>query len=218
MDSLPSSQVSKKAFQKHASSLKDDFKKKNLTFGNPIFIRIFKEENELEVWVMNKTNYVLYKTYPICYYSGTLGSKTKQGDKQSPEGFYYVKPNQLNPWSKFHLAFNIGYPNTYDRAHNYTGSAIMVHGNCVSIGCFAMTDPIIEEIYTIIQKAFENKQPLFRVHIFPFRMTKSRLENEKTNAWHPFWTNLKQGYDWFEKHKSPPNVEVQNKKYIFSKI
>ena len=213
---IPSSNLSKSVISKTAPRLQAAFKKKGLVYGNPIYIRIFKEEKELELWVKKGGTFKLFKSYPICHFSGGLGSKTKRGDHQSPEGFYYVKPNQLNPWSSFHLSFNIGYPNAYDRAKNYTGSAIMVHGNCVSIGCYAMTDDLIDEIYTIINAAFENKQALFRVHSFPFKMTSSRLSKEKNNKWYPFWQNLKEGYDWFEKKRIPPNVEISNKKYIFN--
>jgi len=216
MSDIPQSYRSKKVVQKLEAKLKSEFKVKGLPFGNPIFIRIFKEEKQLEVWVKKDAHFYLFKKYPICFFSGDLGPKTKQGDQQSPEGFYFVKPNQLNPWSKFHLAFNIGYPNQYDRKNNYTGSAIMVHGNCVSIGCYAMTDPIIEEIYTIANSSFENHQAFFRVNIFPFRMTKARMNQEKNNDWHPFWVNLKEGYDWFEDKKTPPNVELIKNRYSFN--
>ncbi len=216
MSDIPESTLSKKTGLKLNSRLSKDFQDKGFHYGNPIYIRIFKEENILELWVKKGSEFSLFKKYPICFYSGELGPKTKRGDKQAPEGFYYVKPNQLNPWSDFHLAFNIGYPNKYDREKGYTGSAIMVHGNCVSIGCFAMTDPLIEEIYTIINASFEEHQPFFRIHIFPFRMNEKRLTQEKDNKWLPFWDNLKEGYDWFEKKKNPPNVETINRKYVFN--
>ena len=148
--------------------------------------------------------------------SGKLGPKLAEGDRQAPEGFYYVNRSRMKPDSTFHLAFNIGYPNSYDRAHNRTGSFIMVHGNQVSIGCFAMTDYWIEEIYTLCAEALKNGQPFFRVHIFPFRMTDERLAKESSNPWHPFWSNLKEGYDWFEEKKTPPNVTVGEKTYTFN--
>ncbi|MCL4170236.1 UNVERIFIED_CONTAM: hypothetical protein GTU68_032858, partial [Idotea baltica] len=151
----------------------------------------------------------------ICRFSGDLGPKLKQGDFQSPEGFYFVRPNQLNPYSKFHLSFNLGYPNAYDRAHSRTGSALMIHGNCVSIGCYALTDPVIEVVYTLIDAAFRQGQPFFRVHIFPFKMNEINLESHKTSSWAKFWLNLKTGYDHFEQTGRPPNVTVRNGKYIF---
>ena len=122
---------------------------KGLRWGAPVFIRIFKEEKELELWVDNEKQFKHFKTWPICKYSGTLGPKLKEGDGQAPEGFYFVPRSRMNPRSRFHLSFNLGYPNAYDRAHKRTGSALMVHGNCVSIGCYAMTDAGIEEIYSV---------------------------------------------------------------------
>ena len=195
--------------------LKQQLQQKGLMLGNPIFIRIFKAESELEVWVQKDKTFALFKTYPICKYSGELGPKLKEGDKQAPEGFYFVPPKQMNPNSDFHLAFNIGFPNKYDRAHDRTGSFIMVHGACSSIGCYAMTDPFIEEIYLLAQEAFNKDQDFFRVHAFPFRMTEANMNKYKTHKWIEFWQNLKDGYDYFETKRIPPNVEVENKQYIF---
>ena len=188
----------------------------DLTLGSPIFIRIFKESNELELWVKKKEEFVLFKTYPICYYSGVLGPKQKQGDKQSPEGFYYVPANMMNPNSRFHLSFNLGYPNAYDKYHGRTGDYLMVHGNCVSVGCYAMTDELIEEIYTLASAALGTSQSFFRVHALPFRMTNENMSRHKDSEWIDFWKNLKEGYDYFEDKKIPPNVEVEGGVYIFN--
>ncbi|MCB1214543.1 MAG: murein L,D-transpeptidase [Deltaproteobacteria bacterium] len=216
---VPTSPRAQEASRRVTPQLKKDFSKKGLTLGSPIFIRIFKEEKELELWVKDDQSFKLFKTYPICTYGlGTLGPKTKKGDGQAPEGFYFVGPQQLNPNSQFHLSFNLGYPNAYDRAYVRTGSALMVHGNCVSIGCYAMTDEKIEEIYTISQAALKKGQDFFRVHIFPFKMTQENLKRHQASPWYNFWTNLKEGYDFFEKDKkSPPEVKVKNKKYVFEK-
>jgi murein L,D-transpeptidase YafK len=189
--------------------------------GNPMFIRIFKKEAELELWIRKETpsgpqRFGLFATYPICALSGTLGPKIRKGDSQAPEGFYAVGPKQLNPGSRYHLAFNIGYPNSYDRAHGRTGSAIMVHGNCVSDGCFAMTDPAIEEIYGLAREALRRGQPFFRVHIFPFRLTGANLAAWSGSPWAPFWRMLREGYAYFERHKIPPNMEVRGGVYILS--
>lgn len=213
---IPSSQRSVKAVNEKLPALTKAFNEKGLTMGSPVFVRIFKQPKELEVWVQKGKKYELFKTYKICTFSGGPGPKVKTGDRKSPEGFYFVKPNQLNPWSSFHLSFNIGYPNAYDRAHGYTGSALMVHGSCVSIGCYAMGDDNIEEIWTIITKAFEGGQHFFRVHIFPFKMTKENLAAKINDENYHFWANLKTGYDYFEDHGYPPNVEVKNKKYVFN--
>ncbi len=189
----------------------------DVQIGDPIFIRIFKYTAELEIWIKVKEQYKLLQTYEICRQSGYLGPKLKEGDKQGPEGFYYVTKSRLNPNSKFHLSFNLGYPNTYDRAHKRTGSALMVHGNCVSIGCFAMTDEKIEEIYELVEKALEDGQRVVRVHIFPFRMTDAKMDRYRSNQWYDFWLNLKEGYDYFEENGTPPNVEVEKRRYVFTK-
>lgn len=181
--------------------------------GDPLFIRIFKEESLLEVWIRTGTEYQHLKDYPICAYSGYLGPKLKEGDRQSPEGFYKVKKYQLNPNSKFHLSFNLGYPNKYDSAHERTGSFLMVHGNCISDGCYAMTDDKIEEIYALVEGALQKGQKYVQVHAYPFRMTEENMALFSDNEWYDFWVNLKEGYDYFEAEKLPPLVKVDNKQY-----
>lgn len=215
---LPSSARSQKALQANAAALQVELAAKNMELGDPIFMRLFKETNELEVWVKpeNSDEFSLFKTYEICYYSGDLGPKTKQGDGQSPEGFYFINAGRFNPWSSFHLSLNMGYPNRYDRAMGYTGDYLMIHGSCVSIGCYAMKDEGIEEIYTLAHKAVENGQNFFRVHSFPFRMTDEAMSKNANHKWIDFWKNLKTGYDWFEEKKTPPNVSARNKNYVFN--
>jgi len=181
--------------------------------GDPIFIRIFKEESILEIWIRSDTEYKHLKDYAICAYSGKLGPKLKEGDKQSPEGFYRVHKHQLNPHSKFHLSFNLGYPNKYDRAYKRTGSFLMVHGNCVSVGCYAMTNVKIEEIYKLVKTALNKGQKYVQVHAYPFRMTKENMAFFSENEWHDFWVNLKEGYDYFEDQKLPPFIQVKDKQY-----
>ena len=188
-----------------------------LRFGDPVFLRAFKEENELEVWVRRRgaARYELFRTYPVAAASGRLGPKLAEGDGQVPEGFYYVTPGALKPDSDFHLAFNIGYPNDYDRGHGRTGSFIMVHGDRVSVGCLAMTDPKIEEIYTLCDAALRNGQRFFRIHLFPFRMTADRMQRASRSTWISFWRNLKEGYDHFETHQVPPDTRVRDGRYVF---
>ena len=181
--------------------------------GDPVFIRIFKEESLLEVWIRTGTEYQHLKDYAICAYSGYLGPKLKEGDRQAPEGFYKVKKYQLNPNSKFHLSFNLGYPNKYDRAHGRTGSFLMVHGNCVSDGCYAMTNDKIEEIYDLVENALQKGQKYVQVHAYPFRMTEENMALFSDNEWYDFWVNLKEGYDYFEAEKFPPFVKVEGKQY-----
>ena len=182
--------------------------------GSPIYIRIFKTERELELWVDKGDLYVLFKKYPICAFSGELGPKLREGDQQSPEGSYTVRPAQLNPTSTFHPSFNLGYPNEYDRAHSRTGSALMVHGNCVSIGCYAMTDSYIEEIYAMADAALRNGQREFQVHVFPFRMVQEKMIPLRNSRWYSFWLELKAGYDAFEQYNRPPRVRVRNRQYV----
>jgi len=181
--------------------------------GDKIFIRIFKNESLLEVWIKPDHEYVLFKRYPICKYSGYLGPKLKEGDRQSPEGFYKVTKRLLNPNSKYHLAFNLGYPNAYDKAHKRTGSYLMVHGECVSIGCYAMTNGKIEEIYKLVDKALRKGQKYVQVHAYPFYMTSENMAEYQDSKWFDFWSELKEGYDYFEAEKLPPLIKVKNKHY-----
>lgn len=160
-------------------------------FGCPVYLRAFKEEEELELWVQQGGTWHLHHTYPILGQSGTLGPKTAEGDEQVPEGFYAVIPRSMNPCSSYHLSFNIGYPNAYDTALGRTGSLIMIHGKACSIGCLAMGDPAIEEIYTLVAEALRSApdRPV-PVHIFPFRMTEERLTAEADSPHIDFWRYL----------------------------
>ena len=213
----PRSDRSEAVAKRVRPALEAALRAKGLRWGAPVFIRIFKEEKQLELWIDDGKVFRHFKTWPICKFSGALGPKLKEGDGQAPEGFYFVPPARMNPYSRFHLSFNLGYPNTYDRAHGRTGSALMVHGNCVSIGCYAMTDTRIEEIYSLCDAALMNGQRFFRVHCFPFRMTEANMRKHQKLKWIKEWQNLKTGYDWLEKTKRPPNVEVKGKRYTFSK-
>ena len=213
----PRADRSEAAAKRVRPSLEPALRAKGLRWGAPVFIRIFKEEKELELWVDDGKVFKHFKTWPICKYSGKLGPKLKEGDQQAPEGFYFVPRSRMNPRSRFHLSFNLGYPNTYDRAHKRTGSALMVHGNCVSIGCYAMTNARIEEIYSLCDAALKGGQRFFRVHSFPFRMTEANMKRHAQSKWIEEWYNLKHGYDWFEKSKRPPNVTVSTRRYLFGK-
>lgn len=216
-EDLPWSYASIEAYSRVYSRLTEALNRKQFTLGNPIFIRIFKQTNELEVWLGTHNNsYRLFKTYIICYKSGLLGPKTMEGDRQSPEGFYRIGADQMNPWSKYHLAFNLGYPNEYDLLHQRTGSALMIHGRCSSVGCYAMTDYFMDEIYSLADAALAHGQITFQVHIFPFRLTDKNLSDFEGSRWLPFWKNLKQGYDIFERNRVPPLVTVENERYVFS--
>ena len=188
---------------------------KGMRAGMPVFVRIFKEEAELEVWLDTGAAYELFRIYPICAHSGVLGPKLAEGDRQAPEGFYFVTERALNPNSRYHLSFDLGFPNAYDRARGRTGSWLMVHGACVSIGCYAMTDAGIEEIYGLAEAALDAGQPFFRVHAFPFRMTETNMARHVGSEWTDFWTNLQAGYAFFEETRRPPNVTVRDERYHF---
>ena len=160
--------------------------------------------------------FYLFKTYPICSYSGNLGPKVSQGDRQAPEGFYLVSLDQMNPSSKYHLSFNIGFPNAYDRAYGRTGQDIMVHGDCTSAGCYAMTDGVVEEIFILARQALEGGQTAFQIQAYPFRMTAANMAAHKDDQWYDFWKNLKEGYDYFEITHLPPKIEVCDKHYLIN--
>ncbi len=189
--------------------------KKDMKADSPIFVRIFKEESELEIWKSRSDGrYYHFKTYPICTWSGDLGPKIRQGDKQSPEGFYTITKRQMNPKSSFYLSFNLGFPNAYDRVHGRTGDFLMVHGKCTSAGCYAMTDGLVEEIYALAREQFDAGHESFEVHAFPFRMTAENMARHKHSKWYPFWQTLKEGYDHFEVARQPPQVAVCDRRYV----
>ena len=194
--------------------LQGELSGRGFRLGAPLFIRILKLPGQLEVWLQKKGRYQLFKSYPICRYSGFLGPKMHEGDWQSPEGFYRVTPEQMHPRSSYHLAFNIGYPNTYDRSLNRSGSNIMVHGDCSSMGCFAMQDYRMEEIYTLAHSALGGGQDSFAVHVFPFAMTRANMEKYEFSPWYDFWTNLQEGYAAFERTGQVPAVKVENGRYV----
>jgi murein L,D-transpeptidase YafK len=189
--------------------------KKGMEVPAPMFIRIFKQESELEVWKKRSDGrFYHFKTYPICNWSGEIGPKVKQGDKQAPEGFYKVARNQMNPNSQFYLAFNLGYPNAFDKANKRTGDSLMVHGKCKSAGCYAMTDALIEEIYALARESYIGGQDAIEVHAMPFRMTDVNMARHAKHQWFPFWQTLKQGYDHFEQTRLPPDVAVCQRQYV----
>ncbi len=184
--------------------------------GAPMMIRIFKQTSELEVWKQSKAgDFRLVKTYAICSYSGDLGPKIKEGDRQSPEGFYNITPGLMNPNSNYYLAFNTGFPNKFDRSYGRTGSDLMVHGDCSSRGCYAMTDEGIAEIFALARETFKGGNASFQLQIFPFRMTAENLAKNAQNPNMSFWKNIKAGYDRFEISKAPSSWDVCNRQYVF---
>ena len=212
---LPDSKRASDVREKVWPTLQKELRTTGFRDDQHIYLRIFKDPCVLEVWTRSGDQYKLFKSYPVCYFSGGLGTKTRDGDGKSPEGYYNIKPGQLNPVSHYHLAINIGYPNALEQHLGYKGSSIMIHGYCASIGCYAMTDPQIEEIYTLVYEAFLHGQKSIDLSILPFKMD---AEHMKANASSPYltvWKNLKGGYDLFEKTHVPSVVSVHNKTYIF---
>ncbi len=191
-------------------------KEQGFSVGGEILARLYKTENRFEIWMKKDGKYEFFKSYNICKWSGELGPKLKEGDRQAPEGFYTVGPGQMNPFSKYHLSFNMGFPNSYDRAHGRTGTHLMVHGSCSSAGCYALTDSSIEEVYLLARDAFENGQKRFHVQAFPFRLTDANLEEHKDHKWIDFWRNLAEGDKIFMETGLPAKMRVENKRYVFS--
>jgi murein L,D-transpeptidase YafK len=193
-----------------------DLKTRNMTQGSPILMRIFKEESELEIWKIDNTGrFALLRTYPICRWSGDLGPKFREGDRQAPEGFYTITPDLMNPDSSAYLAINTGFPNAYDQANERTGQFLMVHGDCASAGCYAMTDEQIAEIYALAREAFFGGQESFQIQAYPFRMTPLNIARHRSSPHMPFWRMLKQGYDHFEVTRQEPKVDVCDRHYVF---
>jgi murein L,D-transpeptidase YafK len=214
----------RETYSEKEAALRKEYKEHGFNFEKQnVFIRVFKEEEELELWIKNSKNtYTLFKTYPICSASGRLGPKRKIGDNQVPEGFYHI--DRFNPQSNFYLSLGLNYPNASDKIlsdKKNPGGDIFIHGNCVSIGCMAMTDDKIKEIYLITVEAKNAGQAIIPVNIFPFRMTEKNMFNARAAYGEnkfliEFWENLKMGFDYFEKMKKLPTVSVNNNgKYVF---
>ncbi|MBI3701195.1 MAG: hypothetical protein HY242_12215 [Afipia sp.] len=208
--------VGEKATRPIPDKLLAEIEAKNMDKGSPMLVRLFKQESELEVWKQDRTGrYALLKTYPICRWSGDLGPKVKEGDRQAPEGFYSIGPGQMNPNSGYYLSFNTGFPNAYDRAWNRSGSQLMVHGDCSSRGCYAMTDEQISEIYSLARESFFGGSTSFQFQAYPFRMTAENFARHRNNPNMAFWKMIKQGNDAFEVTKQDVKVSFCEKKYVF---
>jgi murein L,D-transpeptidase YafK len=206
-----------KALKPISPKTMSEIAEKNMTKESPILVRLFKQESELEVWKQDNTGqFALLKTFPICRWSGDLGPKVKEGDRQAPEGFYNLTQANMNPSSQYYLAFNIGFPNTYDRANDRTGNFLMIHGDCSSRGCYAMTDEQIAEIYALARESFFGGQRSFQIQAYPFRMTPVNMAKHRGNPNMPFWRMLKEGYDHFEVTRQEPKIDVCEKRYVFN--
>jgi murein L,D-transpeptidase YafK len=212
----PPAKLPAKATKKLPAELLSLLQQKKMPTQSPILVRVFKEEAELEVWKQDASGrFQMLKTYPICRWSGDLGPKLWEGDGQTPEGFYSVTPGLMNPHSNYYLAINIGYPNSFDKSNNRDGSLLMIHGDCRSAGCYAMTDEQISEIYSLARESFQGGQPSFQVQAYPFRLTPTNLARHRNNPNLAFWRMLKIGSDHFEATHFEPKVDVCNRLYVF---
>ncbi|KRR29565.1 L,D-transpeptidase family protein [Bradyrhizobium retamae] len=208
-----------KANQPVPPKLIADMTAKDMDLQSPILVRLFKQEAELEIWKQDRSGrFALLKTYPICRWSGDLGPKIREGDRQAPEGFYSISPAQMNPQSAYYLSFNTGYPNAFDKALGRTGSQLMVHGDCSSRGCYAMTDEQIAEIYSLGRESFFGGQKSFQLQAYPFRMTPANMAKHRNNPHMPFWKMIKEGNDHFEVTRQEPKVDFCEKKYVFDAV
>ena len=188
--------------------------------GAPMLLRVFKQEREVEVWVQpeDQQTFVLFRIFPICFYSGKLGPKVKEGDMQSPEGFYFVGPAQMRAKSQYHRAIDFAFPNDYDAAQGYTGTELLIHGNCVSSGCYAMTDPFVEQLYELGSATAATAAQGFWIHAFPFHMTAEAFAGQQDSPWLGFWQQLKAGYDAFETSRIPPHIRVDGGRYVVASV
>ncbi len=172
-----------------------------------VYLRVFKTESVLEVWRTVGHEFQLTESIPILSWSGWLGPKLSEGDRQAPEGFYEVTADALNPASKYHRSFDLGFPNAYDRSHGRTGSHLMVHGGAESVGCYAIGDKAIERLYDLVEAATAG-DGCVPVHCFPFRMTAPNLIARSDSEWIEFWQyELAPAYLWFETTHRVPVVD-----------
>ncbi len=205
-------------FSKVEDSIKKEFVERGLKWPMKyMFIRSFKYEKQMEIWVKSdvKEAYRLFKVYKVCATSGTFGPKRKEGDKQIPEGFYYI--NEFNPNSNYHLALGLNYPNVSDAIlsdQNKPGGDIYIHGNCVTIGCIPLTDSLIEEVYYLATVAKEQGQDFIPVHIYPLRYddpkaaeqfkSKTKLRQEAQ----VFASQIRDAYEYFEDTHQLPAIMI----------
>ena len=189
---------------------------KNMPKESPVLVRVFKEESELEVWKQDTTRPIpVAESLSDLPLVGRAWSEEVEGDRQAPEGFYAITPGLMNPNSNYYLAINIGFPNAYDKSNGFSGAFLMIHGDCSSRGCYAMTDEQIGEIYSLAREAFLGGQKQFQIQAYPFRMTAANLARHRTNPNMPFWKMIKEGDDHFQVTHLEPKVDVCERHYVF---
>lgn len=217
--SVPATPRSRAITKEAGARLREDLSGQGLRAGDPVFLRLFKEESELELWMKsrNEPHYTLFKVFRLVDCAGHPGPKLREGDGQAPEGFYFGTSGSLRPETRHHLGLDIGFPNAYDEYHSYTGSDLMIHGGVNSAGAFALARNDMEEVYALTEAGIEAGQKIVRINVFPFRMTDARMDQiwKRRPQWVDFWVNLKEGYDFFENVRLPPDVAVEAGRYVF---
>ncbi len=213
---FPVSERSVNAWRHQGQWLTERLAARDLRLGDAAHIRIFKQSRELELHLKGRDGFELYRVFPICEMSGSLGPKRFEGDLQAPEGFYSIRSERLHAHSDFHLAFNLGFPNNYDRSLDRTGSNIMIHGGCASNGCFAMTDYYMEQLWLFAETALRGGQQSIGVEIYPFRMTEANLAAHASSRWIDFWRSLKSLHDHFLETGLPAPVSNLDGRYVLT--
>lgn len=202
-----------------AERLRGELDPLGLAPGDPVHLRVFKEESELELWMKSadEPQYVLFKVFRLTHCAGQPGPKLREGDGQAPEGFYNASADSMRPETKHHLGIDLGFPNRYDRYHGYTGSDLMLHGGANGAGAYALSPQDMEEVYTLAEAGLEEGQKQIRISVLPFRMTDKRMDRawKENSSSLEFWMNLKEGYDFFENVRLPPRVEIESGRYAF---
>ncbi len=196
-----------------SSGLAEAFSRKHLKLGSPVLIRIYKQSSELELWVLRGPRFVLLNVYPICRWSGRLGPKLQAGDRQSPEGVYTITAAGLIVNDRWHRAMNINYPNRYDRVNSRTGSGILIHGRCRSIGCFALSDANVEEVYEAVRSALAAGQRQVQVVALPLRFRNKSVEAPPDLP--GFWQDLSREEALFHRDRVPAPAWLCGGRYVF---
>ncbi len=198
------------------SLLAAEFAAKDLKLGSPVFIRIYKNTSRMELWVQQGARYALFKTYGICRWAGGLGPKMHEGDNQSPEGLYHISSEDLIVNPRWHRAMNINYPNRFDVMNGRGGSGILIHGKCASVGCFAIQDANVEEVYDAVRAALHNGQARIPVLALPFSFAKYAPAVEDTAKMNDFWSDLRRADILFDRDRLPPTAYVCDGRYYFA--
>ena len=196
--------------------LTEEFAARGLKLGSPVFLRVYKQSSKMEVWVAQGPRYALFKTYRICRWSGGLGPKMFEGDRQSPEGLYHITAEDLIVNPRWHRAMNINYPNRFDVVNGRGGSGILIHGKCGSVGCFAIQDNNVEEVYDAVRAALQNGQVSIPVLALPFSFATYAPAVEDTLRLNEFWSDLRRADILFNRDRVPPTAWVCDGRYYFA--